>query len=180
MSISLGKEYLSTAIRRLKYYKELGEKTFAQLADNDFHYQPNSESNSIAVIIQHLYGNMLSRWTNFLTEDGEKSWRMRDDEFEVHEYSKKQLIELWDKGWSCFLQALESLTENELLRTIHIHEEPMTVVDAISRQLVHYPYHIGQILYIGRMIKDKEWKNLSIPRKKSASVETKDTEKGMK
>jgi hypothetical protein len=86
--MSIGKDFLSTAIRRLKYYKDLGEKTFAQLEDKDLHFQPSSESNSIAVIVQHMAGNMLSRWTNFLTEDGEKSWRQRDDEFEIHQYSK--------------------------------------------------------------------------------------------
>ena len=150
--------------KRLKYYKELGEKTFAQLEEKDFHWQPSSESNSIAVIIQHVAGNMLSRWTNFLTEDGEKDWRKRDDEFEIHSYSKQQLIETWDKGWKCFIDVLESLTENDLLKTIYIRKEPLTAIDAINRQLAHYPYHVGQIVYIGRMIKNEEWKSLSIPK----------------
>src|SRR5882724_8654043 len=101
--MSLGKEYLDTAIRRLKYYKHLAEEAFNQLEEKDFHFIPSSESNSIAVIIQHMSGNMLSRWTNFLTEDGEKEWRHRDNEFEIHSYSKQQLIELWEKGWKCFL-----------------------------------------------------------------------------
>lgn len=161
---SIGKEFLATAIRRVKYYKELGDKTFEQLADPDFHVQPSSESNSIAVIIQHTVGNMLSRWTNFLTEDGEKEWRNRDDEFEVHTYSKQQLLDLWEKGWSCFLSALESLQEDDLLKMIHIRQEALTVVDAINRQLAHYPYHIGQIVYVGRMLKNDSWKNLSIPK----------------
>jgi hypothetical protein len=100
--MSIGKDYLETAIRRLKYYKDLGDKTFVQLNEWDFHYQPNDESNSIATIIQHMAGNMLSRWTNFLTEDGEKEWRKRDEEFEVHQYNKQQLLELWEKGWTCF------------------------------------------------------------------------------
>ena len=163
--MSLGTEYLQTVIRRVKYYKDLADKTFDQLVnDKDFHYQPNEESNSIAVIIQHMSGNMLSRWTNFLSEDGEKAWRERDDEFSVHDYSKQKLLEIWEKGWRCFLDALESLKEDDLLATIRIRQEELSAIDAINRQLAHYPYHIGQIVYIGRMIKDRAWKNLSIPK----------------
>lgn len=162
--MSLGSEYLQTVIKRLKYYKDLGEKTFEQLEEKDIHFLPTSESNSIAVIVQHLSGNMLSRFTNFLTEDGEKEWRQRDDEFEVHEYSKQQIVDLWNKGWQCCLQTLDSLTDDDLLKTIYIRKEPLTVVDAINRQLAHYPYHIGQILYIGRMIRNNDWKSLSIPK----------------
>ena len=165
--MSLGQEYLSTTIKRFKYYKDLGEKTFEQLEDKDLHYLPTSESNSIAVIVQHLAGNMLSRFTNFLTEDGEKEWRQRDEEFEVHNYSKEQVIELWKKGWECFLNALESLTENDLQTIIYIRKEPLSVIDAINRQLAHYPYHIGQIVYIGRMIRNKDWNSLSIPKGQS-------------
>ena len=162
--MSLGKEYLQTVIRRVRYYKDLGDKTFEQLDDADFHYQPNAESNSIAVIIQHMAGNMLSRWTNFLTEDGEKEWRQRDEEFSVHNYSKQQLLEIWEKGWTCYLTALDSLKEEDLLKTIYIRQEGLTVIDAINRQLAHYPYHTGQIVYIGRIVKDQAWKNLSIPK----------------
>ena len=172
--MSLGKEYLSTVIKRLKYYKELGEKTFEQLEEKDLHYLPTSESNSIAIIVQHLAGNMLSRFTNFLTEDGEKEWRQRDDEFVIHNYSKQQLIGLWNKGWDCCFNALGSLTENDLVTTIYIRKEPLTVVDAINRQLAHYPYHIGQIIYIGRMIRNKDWKNLSIPKSHSQQYNTGD------
>jgi hypothetical protein len=167
MPTSLGSEYLQTAIRRLMYYKFLGEKTFEQLTDADFHYTPNTGSNSIAVIIQHVSGNMLSRWTNFLTEDGEKEWRSRDEEFEVHNYSKQQLIEMWEKGWACFLGALTSLTEDDLLKTVYIRRDPLSVIDAINRQLAHYPYHVGQILYIGKIIKGADWHSLSIEKGKS-------------
>jgi|ERR1043166_5522875 hypothetical protein len=160
----IGQEYLTTVIKRVKYYKDLGEKTFAQLEEKDFHWQPSSESNSIAVIIQHMTGNMLSRWTNFLTEDGEKEWRDRDDEFGMHTYSKQQLIEIWNKGWHCFLNALDSLKSDDLLKIIFIRKEEMIAIDAINRQLAHYPYHIGQIVYIGRMIRNENWKNLSIPK----------------
>ncbi|HQV86752.1 MAG TPA: DUF1572 family protein [Chitinophagaceae bacterium] len=162
--MSTGKEFLQTAIRRLKYYKDLGDKTFEQLNEWDFHYQPNDESNSIAVIIQHMAGNMLSRWTNFLTEDGEKEWRQRDDEFEVHTYNKQQLLELWEKGWACFFTAVEALKKKDLKKTVTIRKEPLTVIDAINRQLAHYPYHVGQIIFLAKIIKNKNWKNLSIPK----------------
>ncbi|THU40651.1 DUF1572 domain-containing protein [Niastella caeni] len=174
MPTTLGTEYLQTAIRRLRYYKSLGEKTFEQLTDADFHFTPNEASNSIAVIIQHLSGNMLSRWTNFLTEDGEKLWRQRDEEFEVHDYSRQQLVALWEKGWNCFLSSLTALTENDLLKTIYIREEPLLVVDAINRQLAHYPYHVGQILYIAKIIKDAGWKSLSIEKGKSEAYNKSD------
>lgn len=157
-------EFINTATKRLKYYKDLADKTFAQLTAEQLHYQPNAESNSIAVIVQHMSGNMLSRWTNFLTEDGEKEWRQRDDEFEVHSYSKEQVLEIWEKGWDCLFAALSSLTENDLLKTVTIRQEPLTVTDAINRQLAHYPYHVGQIVYIGKMLKDHDWTSLSIPK----------------
>lgn len=173
--MSIEKEFLSTAIRRLKYYRELGEKTFEQLNEEEFHYQPDGESNSIAIIIQHIYGNMLSRWTNFLTEDGEKEWRQRDDEFEIHSYSKQQLIDFWEKGWACFLKAIEILNEDDLLKTIHIRKEPLSVIDTINRQLAHYPYHVGQIVYIGKMIKKDKWSNLSVSKNQSKQYNASDT-----
>lgn len=168
MNASVGTTFLSSTIKRLRYYKSLGERTFEQLDEKDFLYQPNAASNSIAVIIQHLHGNMLSRWTNFLTEDGEKEWRKRDEEFGTIAYTKAQLLDMWEKGWTCFLGALESLTEADLLKTITIRREPLIVIDAINRQLAHYPYHVGQIVYIGRLIRDQGWKSLSIEPGKSA------------
>ena len=156
--------FLDSAIKRLTYYKELGERTFSQLNDNDFQFLPNEESNSIAIIIQHMSGNMLSRWTNFLTEDGEKEWRQRDAEFETLPVSKGELTALWNKGWDCCLQAIKNLGDADLLMTITIRSEALTVVDAINRQLAHYPYHVGQIIYIGKLIKNHDWQNLSMPR----------------
>jgi Protein of unknown function (DUF1572) len=167
MLASLGETYLQSAIKRLKVYKDLGDKTFAQLEEKDFHFQPNEESNSIAIIIQHISGNMLSRFTNFLTEDGEKEWRNRDAEFNEQQYSKQQLIELWEKGWAIVFQALRSLTENDLLKTIYIRSELLSVIDAINRQLAHYPHHVGQIVYLGKIIKNGQWKSLSIPKGQS-------------
>lgn len=165
--------FLDSVIKRFKDYKVLGEKTFDQLNGEQLHFQPNEDSNSIAVIVQHLYGNMLSRWTNFLTEDGEKEWRQRDDEFEVHQFSKQQLIDKWNEGWKVFLDTLESLTENDLTKTITIRSQPLNVVDAINRQMAHYSYHVGQIVYIGRWIKQGEWESLSIPKNKSAEFNQK-------
>ncbi len=163
---STGKIFLESAVKRLAYYKELGDKTFAVLTDADFHFAPNEESNSIAIIIQHVSGNMISRWTDFLTTDGEKEWRNRDAEFEITAVSRQQLLELWEKGWACCLDAISSLTEADLLKTVYIRSEALTVTDAINRQLAHYPYHVGQIIYIAKMIKNNGWVSLSIARKK--------------
>ena len=154
--------FLQSAIKRLSYYKQLGDKTFEQLTDADLHFQPNEESNSIAIIIQHVAGNMLSRWTDFLTTDGEKEWRNRDVEFEEQHLTKQQLIHFWENGWNCCLATLNSLTNEDLLKTIYIRGEGLPVVDAINRQLAHYPYHVGQIIYVAKIIKNKDWQNLSI------------------
>ncbi len=162
--MDLANNFLQSVIKRLKYYKELGDKTFSQLTDADFHYQPNEESNSIALIIQHMAGNMLSRFTDFLTTDGEKEWRNRDTEFEDQHLTRQDLMDLWEKGWNCCLGTLRSLTGEDLSKTIYIRSEALSVVDAINRQLAHYPYHVGQIVYIGRLIKNKDWQNLSIPK----------------
>ncbi|HLY72234.1 MAG TPA: DUF1572 family protein [Puia sp.] len=167
--MTLEKTYLDSVIKKMTAYKDLGEKTFEQLEESDFHFSPNEESNSIAIIVQHISGNMLSRWTNFLAEDGEKEWRQRDDEFEVHQFSKQQIIDVWEKGWQCLFTCLQSLNDEDLMKTITIRKEAMPVIDAINRQLAHYPYHIGQIIYIGKILKNQEWKNLSVPKKKVKS-----------
>ena len=114
-----------------------------------------------------MYGNMLSRWTNFLTEDGEKSWRKRDEEFEDMLQTKQGVLNAWNTGWACVLNALESLQPEDLAKTITIRSEPLSVVDAIIRQIDHYGYHVGQIVYIGKIIKDAGWQTLSIAKKKS-------------
>jgi hypothetical protein len=167
--MSLASYFLQSSIKRLYYYKELGDKTFVQLTEADVNYKPNEESNSIAIIIQHMAGNMLSRWTDFLTTDGEKDWRNRDTEFEKQQLSKQQLIDFWEKGWKCCLDALHSLTEDDLLKTIYIRSDGLLVVDAINRQLAHYPYHVGQIIYLAKIITNTNWQNLSIA--KGASVQ---------
>jgi hypothetical protein len=164
--MTIGSAYIQNVIKVFLTYKGLSEKTFIQLGDGDFYFMPNESSNSLALIIQHLHGNMMSRWTDFLTTDGEKTWRQRDEEFEPHSYPRARLIELWEEGWSCTLDALRALQEDDLLKTIHIRGEAMTVVDGINRQLAHYAYHVGQIAYIGKIILDDQFKSLTVPKKK--------------
>jgi hypothetical protein len=160
--------FLQCAIKKFKAQKLLAEKAFAQLNDEDFFFKPSKESNSIAVIVQHVSGNMLSRWTNFLTEDGEKAWRERDKEFEDVLANKDDVISVWNKGWLCVFDALESLQPDDLMKTITIRSESLLVVDAIVRQIDHYGSHVGQVIYIGKIIKDENWTSLSIPKNKSA------------
>ena len=159
---------LQSVLKEFRDYKILGDKTFAQLEEKDFHFQPNSECNSIATLIQHLHGNMLSRWTNFLTEDGEKEWRKRDDEFEVHSFSKEKLIQLWEEGWKLVFDTIGSLKEDDLNKTIYIRSKPHSVIAAINRQLTHYAGHVGQIILLGKIIKAADWQTLSIPKGQSA------------
>jgi len=147
--------------------KGQGEKTFNQLNKDDFHWTLNDESNSIAVLIQHVSGNMVSRWTDFLTTDGEKPDRNRDEEFESKRLSKVQLMGHWEHGWRVFLDALESLHEHDLEKNVHIRGEAHSVIDAIERQMAHYATHIGQIMFIGKQIKGKQWESLSIPKGES-------------
>jgi len=160
-------DYLSSVIKQFEYYKLLGDKTFEQFADDDFFWQYNDESNSVATIVKHLWGNMLSRWTDFLTSDGEKEWRNREAEFENDGATKEEVLARWEEGWTCFLNALKSLTPDDLTKVIYIRNMGHTVMEAINRQLAHYPYHVGQLVFIGKMIKNHSWNSLSIPRGKS-------------
>lgn len=167
---TIGKTYLESVIKRFAGYKEMGDRTFAQLTnDSDYLYAPNPASNSLAIIIRHMSGNMLSRWTNFLTEDGEKPWRNRDSEFNADpaEDTRASLLARWEKGWTCLLETLKSLQEEDLKKTIHIRHEPLIVIDAINRQLAHYPHHVGQIVYIGKILKGDAWISLSIAKGQS-------------
>ena len=161
--------FLQSAIKKFKAQQLQGEKTFAQLEDKDFVFQPSKESNSIAVIVHHLHGNMLSRWTNFLTEDGEKSWRDRDNEFEDALLTKQDVLNAWNEGWACVLNTMESLQSGDVMKTITIRSEPHLVIDAVIRQLDHYGYHTGQIVYIGKLIKGENWQTLSIPKRGSTA-----------
>jgi len=160
--------FLENTIGVFKNYKTLAEKSFAQLSsDADFHYAPDSESNSIAVIIKHMSGNMISRWTDFLTTDGEKPTRNRDAEFIEEKESKEQLVAAWDKGYEVFFNTLNSLTTDDLMKTVTIRGEGLTVMQALTRQTAHYSYHVGQIVFLAKHIKNSNWNSLSIPKNKS-------------
>lgn len=154
-------------IKRFEYYKALGDKSFSQLSEEQFFWQFNEESNSIAVIVKHIAGNTRSRWTDFLNEDGEKPWRNRDEEFVNSLSAKDEVLDSWESGWKCLFEALNQINDENLHSIIYIRNEPHTVLDAVLRQLAHYPYHIGQIIYIAKMMKNEEWKTLSIARNKS-------------
>jgi len=164
--------YLTSIFKQFEYYKMLGEKTFDQLTDDDIHWTFNDQSNSVSIIVNHCVGNMLSRWTNFLTEDGEKSWRHRDREFEDTYKNKVELMSAWETGWDCVFQAIDPLVEDDLERIVYIRNQGHTVTEAINRQLAHYAYHIGQLVFLGKMITDQKWKSLSVPKGKSASYNT--------
>ena len=156
--------YLESVKKQFEYYKLIGEKTIAKVPAEKLLWQYNQESNSMATIVKHLHGNMLSRWTNFLTTDGEKEWRKRDAEFENDNHSKEYIIQLWNEGWACLFNALNNLTTVDLNKIIYIRNQGHTVLEAINRQLAHYPYHIGQIVFIGKMILNQKWESLSIPK----------------
>jgi Protein of unknown function (DUF1572) len=162
--IKMTGDYLESAKKQFAYYKMLGEKTFAQIPDDKLFWQFNQESNSIATIVKHLSGNMLSRWTNFLTTDGEKEWRNRDAEFDNDILTRQELLDKWNSGWDCLFSALNVLTPDDLQKEIYIRNMGHTVAEAINRQLAHYPYHIGQIVFIGKIICGNTWVSLSIPK----------------
>lgn len=155
--------YLSSAKKQFQYYKSVGEKTMAQLKDDDLFLVYNEDCNSIAIIVQHLWGNMLSRWTDFLASDGEKEWRNRDQEFETLINTRQELMDKWNTGWQCLFNALDAITPADWDKVIYIRNEPHSIVDAINRQLAHYPYHVGQIVFIGKMAAPG-WKALTIPK----------------
>ncbi len=166
--MNLGENYLKSCIKEFKGLKSLGERSFSQIRDEDFFVSPDEESNSIAIIVRHLSGNMISRWTDFLSSDGEKEYRKRDEEFERLFYTDKDdVMSRWEKGWDCLFDALNSLNEEDLLKEVFIRKEKHTVPEAINRQLAHYGYHIGQIVYIAKHLESRNWKSLSIPRGKS-------------
>ena len=154
--------YLPSIIKQFDYYRLLGQKTFDQLDDEALFRKVGEESNSIAIVVNHMNGNMLSRWTDFLISDGEKPWRERDREFDDVIKTRTTLQEKWDQGWDCLFLAIQNLKEKDLEKIVYIRNMGHTVVEAINRQLAHYAYHVGQIVFIGKMIKQKEWQSLSI------------------
>lgn len=159
--------YLADIRNLFRQYKDLGEKAMAQVDEEQLNWKPGENSNSISIIVKHLAGNMRSRWTDFLISDGEKEWRKRDTEFEDIIISKAGLLKTWEEGWQCLFEAIDALNGNDLEKTVFIRNEPLPVPGAINRQLAHYSYHIGQIVYIAKMIRSGHWKSLSIPKGKS-------------
>ena len=160
---------IHSVTKQFQYYKSLGDKTMSQLSDDQLFWKHDDESNSIAIIVKHLAGNMKSRWTDFRTSDGEKEWRNRESEFADDIKDRKSLEAYWEKGWSCLFSALHSITDNDLEEIVYIRNQGHTITEAINRQLAHYPYHVGQIVFIGKMLTNKNWESLSIPKGKSTS-----------
>jgi len=165
--------FLTGIEKQFRYYKSLGDKTFEQLTFEEMQKEFAEDSNSISIVVKHMVGNMLSRWTNFLTEDGEKSWRNRDQEFEDTYESKDDILKAWEKGWTCVFEALAPLTFDNLEQIVYIRNQGHTVTEAINRQLAHYAYHVGQIVFLGKLLKGREWKSLSIPKGNSESYNSK-------
>ncbi len=170
--------YLETCRNVFQQYKQLAEKAMTQLDEKQLNWSPTPESNSIVLIVKHLYGNMLSRWTDFLTSDGEKDWRDRDAEFVTNRnLTREELNFMWEDGWALFFRTLYSLCEEDLDKIVKIRGEDHTVIEALQRQTAHYSSHIGQIIYIAKLCKDKDWNSLSIPRGKSKEFNEKLTGK---
>jgi hypothetical protein len=166
---SVSATYLEAAAHDLRRTKSLGEKAMAQVTDEQLNLQLDPESNSIAVIVKHLSGNMLSRWTEFLTSDGEKPWRQRDQEFEAPDpLDREQVMALWERGWNCLFAALAGLRPEDLARRVPIRGEELSVVEAINRQVSHYAYHVGQLVFLAKHLAGPRWTSLSIPRGRSA------------
>ena len=165
---AISKNYLDDAIRSFRSYKRLAERALEQVSDDEFFFQIDEESNSLALIVKHIAGNQRSRWRDFLTSDGEKPDRHRDTEFELIDDTRESLKAFWETGWTTLFDALESLTPEDLEKTVTIRGEPHTVVEAINRQLTHYPYHIGQIVFLAKHLRASGWKTLSVPRNRSA------------
>lgn len=168
MALKFTTSYLEDALEVFRHYKRLAEGAMAQVSDEQLYAALDPEMNSIAIIVKHMVGNMCSRWSDFLTADGEKPDRNRDCEFELPPEGREALMQLWEKGWSTMFAALEPLTEADLGRTVTIRGEPHSVLQAINRQLAHYPYHCGQIVFLAKHFANESWRSLSVPRHQSA------------
>ncbi|HJU54885.1 MAG TPA: DUF1572 domain-containing protein [Pyrinomonadaceae bacterium] len=178
MKDSLAEHYLEDALKSFRDYKKLAEGAFEQVTDEEFFRALDEEANSLAVIVRHMSGNMLSRWTDFLTTDGEKPDRNRDMEFVIApETTRAEVMARWEKGWSCLFDALEPLQPDDLLKKVLIRNEEHTVVEAVNRQLTHYSYHIGQLVFLAKHFRSTAWKSLSVPRNRSAAFNSYMTEK---
>lgn len=175
--MGLEKDFLSSARKEFKRYKTMGEKSFAQLGEPELLHTYHREDNSIAQITKHLVGNMKSRWTHFLTEDGEKSWRHRDTEFEAPYASREEMLKAWESGWQCVFDALDMIDKENFNTPVYIRKEPHSIMEAIHRQLAHYAGHVGQIVYLAKSIKGSAWQSLSIPKGQSETFNRQFTSK---
>jgi Protein of unknown function (DUF1572) len=168
MAIDLASHYLEEARRQMRGYKRMGEGAMAQLGDGDVFLTLDPESNSVAILVKHLAGNMRSRFTDFLSSDGEKPDRFRDREFEVSgATTRAEVMKWWEEGWACVFGAIDALKPEDVVRTVTIRGEPHTVLQAINRQIAHYAAHIGQIVFLAKHFRSSEWVTLSVPRGKS-------------
>ena len=163
------KVFLESSLHLFTYYKNLGERALEQIPDDKLFWQFNEDSNSAATIVKHLSGNMLSRWSDFMNLDGEKPWRNRDAEFENDLHSREELMEAWNLGWDSLFQALEKCGVDDFEKNVYIRNQSHHLIEAISRQLTHYASHIGQLIYLGKMLHQGSWKSLSIPKGASRS-----------
>lgn len=168
MALQFTTSYLEDSLALFAHYKKLAERAMAQVSDEQLSATLDDEANSIAVILKHMAGNMRSRWTDFLTSDGEKPTRNRDSEFEEPPATRAALQEMWESGWACLFGALEPLTEADLGRTVTIRGEAHSVMQAINRQIAHYSHHIGQIVLLAKHFAHEHWQSLSVPRRGSA------------
>ena len=169
MALQFTTSYLEDSLSLFRYYKKLGDRAMEQLTDEQLFATLDPEMNSVAVIVKHLAGNMLSRWSDFLTSDGEKPGRDRDAEFRDPPPTREALLNCWESGWDAVFTALGPLSDTDLNRTITIRSEPHSVMQAINRQLAHYAYHCGQIVFLAKHFRSNEWKSLSVPRGQSNS-----------
>ena len=173
MAHKFSTSYIEDSISLFHYYKKLGEGAIEQVTDEQLFATLDPEMNSIAIIVKHIAGNMRSRWTDFLTSDGEKPDRHRDTEFEQPPATQAELMRLWNEGWSRLFEALEPLSDSDIERSVSIRGEPHSVMQAINRQIAHYSYHIGQIVFLAKHLNASGWKSLSVPKNKSAEFNRK-------
>ena len=165
---AISEEYLADALSSFRAYKKLADKAIAQTKDDELFVKLDEEGNSLAIVMKHIAGNMISRWTDFLNSDGEKLDRNRDMEFVIEKSNKDDVLKYWERGWKCLFDAIEPLTPADFARTVTIRGQEHTIVQAINRQLMHYAYHIGQIVFLAKHFRSSEWQSLSIPRNRSA------------
>lgn len=173
MAHKFSTSYIEDSIALFQHYKKLGEGAMAQVSDEQLFIALDEEMNSIAIIVKHMAGNMRSRWTNFLTSDGEKPDRDRDSEFVAPPATRSEVMKMWNDGWTYVFDALKALNEADLVGTVTIRGEPHSVMQAINRQIAHYPYHIGQMVFLAKHFQGSDWKSLTVPRNKSAEFNRK-------